>query len=325
MCSDGRVYTDAWDELTLDQRKIYERGQNQESYEAALEEYNAQIPLAPSVSRLSDDDEDEYDVEDGNYAYRRAIQRWNRYRQDHHKEPLEKSAQGSEGVFPFLRLPFDIRRMVYAVLFKRSRPIIQLDSNGSGKYPGAPIKLGLAVASKQLFAEVMTSLFADNVIYLDIVPNIVPIWSFGLPILFDPKAASAPFWPLKGIKRIQLDVQYGQKEHSNCVYAELEKLVEVLQHCQMAEIEIRAYCRKSYEFEGLPEHHDRDLDESFDKVLARMEALRGVKRMIFEHDLGDGWGRGPGSEEYRIVGTKEYQERLQGLVTRPSSIANDSR
>ncbi|KAL8951473.1 MAG: hypothetical protein Q9222_002550 [Ikaeria aurantiellina] len=314
ICYDGRVDTNAWNELTLDQRKTYERGQYQEDYEAAIADFNAQIPLSPSVSGSSDDD-DGCDVEDGSVTDRRAIQRWNRYRRDWSKEVPGKSALGSRVSFPFLRLPVEIRRIVYAVLVKRSGCIIQQDPNGSGKEPGGPIELRLAMASKQLFTEVMTSLFGENTIYLE------P--SHGLPILFDPKAASAPFWPMNSMKRIQLLFGFPGKEWSNFINAELEKLVIGLQQCEMAEIQIMAYSRKSFESYGLPESYDKDLDEAFDRVLARLEPLRGVKRLVFEDDL-NAWPRSPGGSEYRSIGTKEYRERLQSLVTRSPVLQIDN-
>ncbi|KAI4125373.1 MAG: hypothetical protein LQ338_004296 [Usnochroma carphineum] len=296
----------AWHSLTLDERKFYERGKRQECYEAAIAEFNANIPLSPSVSGESSSDSDvEADYEDGGVRDRQAIQRWNRYRRDYRREPATNTPSGSSTSFPFLRLPFDIRRMVYTLVVNRSGPVIQMDADGSGKYPKGPIDLRLALASKQLFAEVMTTFFEDNVIELCIHPD--P--TYGLSVLFDPKAVSAAYWPFKSIKRIELFISYNQVEQGNFVRAELEKLCNVLQHCSLAKLCITAWCQTSW--------FTRGLEQSFDELLARLETLRDVQEFDFNEDVDTCWSRGLGGNSTRFLGTKEYRERLRGIVTKP--------
>ena len=65
-----------WHALTLDEQKAYERGLRQDQYQAAICEFNANVPLTPSVLGESSSDSE---VEDGGVRDRRVIQRWNRY------------------------------------------------------------------------------------------------------------------------------------------------------------------------------------------------------------------------------------------------------
>ena len=95
---------------------------------------------------------------------------------------------------PFSRLPFDIRRMIYVLRVKQTRPVVQMEPDGSGKHPSGPIDLRLALASKQLFDEVCKTFFEENIIQLDIMPGS----AVGLPVLFDPGAKSAKVWPFEG-------------------------------------------------------------------------------------------------------------------------------
>ncbi|KAL8833093.1 MAG: hypothetical protein Q9170_004502 [Blastenia crenularia] len=307
---------DLWYGLTLEQRQHYMRGQRKARYELEMAEFNANIPLSPSVSGSSDDESD-YEIEDGSVTDKRAIQRWNRYRRDYRKQGPVDDVPSSQEPFPFFRLPFDVRRMVYTLLVKRSRPVIQLEPDGSGKHPGGPVELRAAVASKQLFTEVMSTFFEENTLELEIIPG----GSIGLPVLFQSGAMSAGFWPMWSIKQIQLSISFGRKEESNFIRAELEKLSRGLQDCDLARMQITAYCRKNFELNGVDESVDRIFDEAFDKVLGQLETMRGVKELVFVEEMDEDWMRSPGSMELRSVGTKGYRERLQSLVTQPKSTA----
>lgn len=185
----------SWQALTFDERKDLERGLRQDRYRTAITKFNANIPLSPSVSGESSSDSE---PGEGTVKDRRAIQRWNRYRRDYRGKAGRYAGPSPMPCFPFLRLPFDIRRMVYVLLVKRTRRVVQMESNGSGKHQNGPIDLRLAFTNKELFAEVFKAFFEENVIQLDISPG--P--GIGLPILFDPNAKSAEFWPFEGIKRV---------------------------------------------------------------------------------------------------------------------------
>ena len=144
-----------------DERRYYERGQRQDHYQSALEEFNANIPLSPSISGESSGDDE---VAEGGVTDWRAIQRWNRYRRHYCAKSTTINDKASAASFQFLNLPFDIRRLIYVLLVKRTRPVIQMESDSSGKHPGGPIDLRIAVASTQLFTEVMATVFEQNTI-----------------------------------------------------------------------------------------------------------------------------------------------------------------
>ena len=90
----------AWHALTLDERKDYERGLRQDRYQLAINEFNANIPLSPSVSGESSSDSD---PDEGGVTDRRAIQRWNRYRRDYHGKAARDAPRSH--VAPWLLSP----------------------------------------------------------------------------------------------------------------------------------------------------------------------------------------------------------------------------
>ncbi|KAL8958449.1 MAG: hypothetical protein Q9193_004496 [Seirophora villosa] len=204
--------------------------------------------------------------------------------------------------------------MVYSLIVKRPRPIIQLDADGSAKHPHGPIDLRIALASKPLFTEVMTTFFEDNVIEFEILP----FHTIGLPMLCNPHAASAAYWPLQSIKRVQLFISYDRKEEANFVIAELQKLCKALGKCALAELRIITYCRR-FSYAGLDESFDRTLGASFDQALTHLEPLRGVQDLVFAEDIDEYNSRDLRSIEFRVAGTKAYQERLRSIVTKPTS------
>lgn len=296
----------AWHALTLDERDFYDR--RVDRYKAATATFNARIPLSPSVSGESSSDSE---GEPGGVKDRRAVQRWNRYRKDYRRSIPSPAASGSGAPFPFLRLPFDIRRMVYALMVKRPRHVIQMDADGSGRHQNGPIDLRIAVTSKQLHTEVMGAFFEDNVIGVDILPDS----SIGLPVLFNTKAVSAAYWPLQSIKRLHLFIEYNQTEHGNFVRAELQKLCGVLGRCSLAQLRITAWSSTKW--------YQESLDEPFDQVLKGLETLRGVQELDFTEDFNAYCAQGLDNHSCHKVGTEGYKERLRSIVTNPKEVTSD--
>lgn len=307
-----------WYALTLDeQQKACEHEPNIDQWKAYIANRAANVPLSPSVSGGSHSGSE---TEDGGRLYLhpvdepeektlkrirgrgpRALQKWNRYRQDYR----EKSGKANGTTFsPFSRLPFEIRRMIYLLRVKQTEPVVQMNPDGSGYHLSGPIDLRLALASKQLFDEVCRTFFEENFIQLDIMPN----RAIGLPVLFNPGAKSAEFWPFEGIERVHVFVEYVQKEQSVFLRAEFLKLVNVLQRCSLIQLEITAFSVKQWFHEGL--------HESFDLQLAALETLKAQK-LCFSEDLDTFREKGLNSDYFCIVGTKQYKNRLQGIVTRP--------
>ncbi|KAI4114843.1 MAG: hypothetical protein LQ345_004453 [Seirophora villosa] len=289
----------AWNSLTLDERQAFDRGEREDRYKLAMADFNANIPLSPSVSGASSSDSETEDEGD-----RRAIQKWNRYRRDHRSKKSRDAVPASTVPFPFLRLPFDIRRMVYALIVSRPHPVTQMDTDGSAKRHFGPVDLRLALASKQLFAEVMTTLFEDDMINLEINPNA----SIGLPILFRTNATSAAYWPLENIKRVQIRIFYNKKEESRFVDAELVKFCNIIRHCSLTRLQLITYYQKGF--------YSKELEESFDQALAPLEMLRNVQDLVFNEDSDWRWME---SNSHRRLGTDAYRERLRSIVTKPMS------
>lgn len=256
------------------------------------------VPLSPSVSGESSDDE--YPRTE-----RRAIQRWNRYRRDYRKRPAEDIMASPKPSFPFLKLPIEIRRMVYLLIIKRESHVLQLQPQGYGMHPHGPIDLRVALSSKFLFAEVMRTFFEENTITFLIHPN-API---GLPILFRPEVFSSAYWRLESIKRISVIIAYNQTEQSNFVSGELRKLCNVIQHCFLAKLQITAYCAGCC--------FDETLNDSFDHILACLELIRNVRELVFTEDLSTYWWiGGPRNPSARNLGTEKCRKRLQDIVTK---------
>ena len=291
----------AWHALTFDERNSWARGLRQHRYQAAIVKLNANIILSPSVSGESSSGGEARDL---GIIDRRAIQRWNRYRKDYRWITGKDSEHIKTTPFPFLGLPFDIRRMVYILIVKRANPVIQMEPDALAKHPHGPIDLRIAFASGQLFNEVCKTFFEENIIRLDIRPGSGV--GVGLPIMFNPDVKSAAFWPLNDLKRVEVFISYSQSEHSNFVRADLTKLANTIQNCSLTQLCITAFCIKK--------HFRVDLDESFDQALAPLETVRGLQELSFTEDL-DSRKRGPNSYSSRVAGTKEYRERLRGMLT----------
>ena len=111
----------AWHALDFDTRKSYELGYLRDQFEAAIAKFNGSFPLSPSVSGESSDNEE---VEGLGVTEWRAIQRWNRCRRDFRKRPEENTLENSKHTFPFLKLPVEIRHIVYRLHIKRESPVI---------------------------------------------------------------------------------------------------------------------------------------------------------------------------------------------------------
>ena len=266
----------------------------------AVASFNANYPLWPSFD-LDDDD---------SRNPRAVIQRWNRYRRDYGHESATNKFPVPVTPFPLLKLPIEIRRLIYTFIIERRWPLNQMRPDGSGWHWTAPIDLRLAVTNKQIFKEVMTTFFEVNTLQFEIHPRSdIPSC---LPVLFDPKALSAQYWPLGSIKRVELVISLFRTEHTNFVRTELEKFCRVLRSCDLKRLQITAYCPTMSFVEGL--------HESFDQALQCVEGIRGVQEMIFTEDVDAYFGERPGYAMLRVLGTNAYKSRLCGLVTQPKNI-----
>ena len=255
------------------------------------------LPLSRSISGESFDDDYEH-------TRRRAIQRWNRSRRDYRNWPAEDTMASPKPSFPFLQLPFEIRRMVYLLIVKRENLVFQMQPHDCGIHPHGPIDLRVALSSKFLFAEVMRAFFEENTIEVNIHPN----RTIGLPILFRPEILSSGYWPLESIKRISLFIAYNQTEQSSFVSSELRKLCHVIQHCSLAKLQVTAYCER-YVF-------SETLNDSFDHILAGLELIRNVRELVFTEDFRTYWKRGLVNPSSHKLGTESCRKRLQGIVTK---------
>lgn len=301
----------AWHSLDYDTRKFYDRGEHQDDFEAEIAKFISNVPLSPSVPEEDSDRSDDYFSDDElmtiSQEERRAIQQWNRYRRDYKRREANDAAPSLGQPFPFRKLPFDVRRMFYVLLVKQIGPVTQLEPNGTGRHTSGPIDLRIAFTSKQLFTEVMKVFFEINTIDVHIHPSS----TIGLPILCNPKAVSAPYWPLENIKRINLYVSYHQTEHGNFVAAELKKFCNFFQNCSLTYMQITAFCGKSW--------FNEDLRKSFDKPLLCLEPLRGVQKVVFTEDL-DGCGKSNvfiSNYHCHNIGTADCRKRLQQAMTEP--------
>ena len=241
----------------------------------------------------------------------------------------------SKPPFPFLRLPVEIRRMVYILQVKQKFPVIQFEPKGSGKHSNGPIDpssvkriyaelmkgfykeemidLRFAFSSKLLFAEVMKTFLEENTIELELNSNYTDM--LGLPILFNPEVLSAAYWSLESIKRINVFIRYDQTKRSDFMIGEVKKLCNVIQRCSLARLEITACCQERL--------FDETLNESFDHILAGLEVIRDVRELVFTENLATyrRWNRI--YEPLRVLGTEKCKKRLQDTVTKPRKDTTD--
>ena len=122
--------------------------------------------------------------------------------------------------------------------------------------------------------------------------------------LVNVSATSAVYWPFKSIKRIKIIISYDLIEYSKFVGTELTKLCAILRNCSLAQLRITAY--------RIPPMFTDEIHESFDKVLACLEPIRGVQKVVFADDVPEYLSLESGWSE--LVGTANDKERFQQIV-----------
>lgn len=192
--------------------------------------YNSRIPLSPSVSEDGPDyritDEMKYEGLHSlppDCTFRRMVQLWNRYRRDHPRACGGKVLPVPEQPFRFMDLPPEVRRRVYAFLFRglligETGLIAYMGDDGSAgshrKYcyqdePFDPeycwqnelLDVRVFAVSKVIKTEAREVFFKENIFSIEI-PEVQNGWLASLFL-----KSSLDSWPIKDLRRVDIRIE----------------------------------------------------------------------------------------------------------------------
>lgn len=176
---------ETWQQLAHAEQKIYEALAKpfEDDYQKILADYNARVPLSPSLaSRVSEDSapsdsEEDWDGDGAGYYercdkqnIRRGIQAWNRYRRDHPRAFGPVVTPIPDRPFPFFQLPICIRLQVLGRLLKREKEVRQRpeDYKDDDDLDKVPVDTRLFAVSEQMRTEAEAVFFSTNTFRVDV-------------------------------------------------------------------------------------------------------------------------------------------------------------
>lgn len=315
--ADTRNPYERWSELTPAARAPYEAqaAPDEARYLADLVDYNARMPLSPSVRSSDGDsefDSDEYweytsDRHQENEE-RRLAQIWNRYRRDHPKACGGALTPVPAEPFAFLRLPIELRRRIYGMLLSRDVQVRQLEFGSANDGAWEPIDVRIFAVSKQMHAEAIAVFYEKNRFFVRCSDN----WhSYKLPLFIREASGMEPPRPAERVQRIHVQLGLAKKVECVLVRPQLEHLCDILKKGnKLLEIKITGLGSGS---------RDPELDQAFDQLLECFTVIRGVTKVVFM-DL-QGQRLEHGSNYSPIVGTVEQARRVKSIMESVDSIA----
>lgn len=319
--ADTRNPYERWSELTPAERAPYEAqaAPDEARYLADLADYNARMPLSPSVH--SSDGDSEFDA-DEYWEYtsdrhqeneeRRLKQIWNRYRRDHPKACGGALTPVPAQPFAFLRLPIELRHRIYGILLSHEVQVRQLEFGKPNDGAWEPIDVRMFAVSKQMHAEAMAVFYQKNTFFVRCSDN----WhSYNLPLFIREASGVEPTRPAERIQRIHVQLGLAKEVESLSVRPQLEHLCDILKNGkELLEIKITGLGSGS---------RDPELDRAFDQLLECFTVVRNVTKVVFT-DL-QGQRLEPGSNYNPVVGTVEQARRVRSIMESADSVATGER
>lgn len=270
-------------------------------------EFNARIPLSPSVHESSGEsvassNEGGFDkverVEDN--KFRIALQRWNRYRYDYRARGVGFFVPSTTPTtpFPFGNLPAELRREILSLVLKRGKKVSHMpadcstprEKSSGGNYPDNDLmpvlEVRLFAVSRAMKAEAEEVFFHDNTFAVNI--------SEALPLFITQQAggrsgdATSP-WEMRAPRRFHIYAPFMRDRsgiasmfpQKGCLRSErnqrLQILAKVLLRCKRVD-EVRFMLCDVFRSMLFNDDMDRD----FEEMMWYFGAVRRVGNVAFE-------------------------------------------
>lgn len=291
-----------WLALPPDEREKYHEMSRPYLDELAAEiaNFNARIPLSPSVpSEVGSDDSEDDDV----LEERRGAQRWNRYRRDHPRACGGAVTPIPDKPFPFFNLPIELRRRIYGFALGEGLSLQHKEADGSADGVKGPIDVRLFAVNKTMKQEAMVSFFENHVFVIDVGDDEIV---GALPLFIRETAAGRKRWPVDKMKRADVTVSIQKSIQVSFLGPQLNRVCDVLAECtQLSELRITPTCPTR--------SHSSALDGDMDGLLDSFSRIRGVSKVIWTSDPFDLRER---YEMYNdcLVGTTEQRACLGQIM-----------
>lgn len=298
--------TDQWNALTPSEQAPYRAkiAQDVAEYTADLDAYNKRIPLSPSVhssdgydSGLSDEGEDGFYDRYFEGCRRRAVQRWNRYRQDHPRACGGALLPVPAQPFRFLDLALELRGEIYTMVLEREKALTQMNADGSTDDEDGPVDVRIFSVCRQVFAEAVDVFYKINILRVTVSHD------DDLPLFISASTGRKAPRPTTRLRRVDLYLNYFPPETKRWTESVLRSVCEVLSKCErLIEIRITANSQQS---------RVDSMHRDFDRMLELMSVIKGVGGVTFMYRECQWMGHG--ILEHLPLGTPEQVARIKRI------------
>ncbi|KAL2048296.1 hypothetical protein N7G274_000207 [Stereocaulon virgatum] len=157
-----------WQSLESSQRRVFviEAERNQRWNARKLAKFNGRIPLDPSIEKIPELEFSGIGLVSKSKCL--GLQRWNRYRRDHHKACGGSSLPVPKKPFRFLELPLELRQEVYRLVLSRKRQVFQFPPDGSAATTNGPVDVRIFAVCRVVYEESIPIFYQSNTFAIDV-------------------------------------------------------------------------------------------------------------------------------------------------------------
>jgi 5-methylcytosine-specific restriction endonuclease McrA len=157
-----------WQSLESSQRRVFvmKAERNQRWNARKLAKFNGRIPLDPSIEKIPEREFSDIGLVSKSECL--GLQRWNRYRRDHHKACGGSSVPVPKKPFRFLELPLELRQEVYRLVLSRKRQVFQFPPDGSAATTNGPVDVRIFAVSRVVYEESIPIFYQSNTFAIDV-------------------------------------------------------------------------------------------------------------------------------------------------------------
>ncbi|KAK3166789.1 hypothetical protein OEA41_009914 [Lepraria neglecta] len=208
-----------WDCLDGAQRGLFvtKAERNERWNTRKLAKFNARIPLDPSIEKLPDCKFDNRVVSKSKCL---GLQRWNRYRHDHHKACGRSKLPVPKRPFRFLDLPLELRQEVYKLVLSQKRQIFQYPPDGSASTVNGPVDVRIFAVSKAVYEETIAIFYQVNTFAIDID---------NLPLFIHKSTRDIPQRPTELLRKVHIGLLFKRKKSGFAWYGPSKAIFENIQ------------------------------------------------------------------------------------------------
>ena len=157
-----------WQSLESSQRRVFvmKAERNQRWNARKLARFNGRIPLDPSIENIPEREFSDIGLVSKSMCL--GLQRWNRYRRDHHKACGGSSLPVPKKPFRFLELPLELRQEVYRLVLSRNRQVFQFPPDGSAATTNGPVDVRIFAVSRVVYEESIPIFYQSNTFAINV-------------------------------------------------------------------------------------------------------------------------------------------------------------